>query len=77
MVLLNKTIRRISPATIREQGKHRNIVVILRPPNVLGFRAAGCRREYQLTLEGVYTMAVRARGGTDRRGQRPRRSPYD
>lgn len=60
MTNLSKPVRRVSSATIREQGKARKIVVILRPPNVIGFRAAGCRREYQLSLEGCYTMAVRA-----------------
>lgn len=60
MTSLSKPVKRVSSATVREQGRPRQIVVILRPPNVIGFRAAGCRTEYQLTLEGCYTMAVRA-----------------
>ena len=57
---LTKPVTRISRGKVREAGKPRNIVVILRPPNVIGFRAKGCRKEYQLTTEACYTMAVRA-----------------
>jgi hypothetical protein len=60
MTTLTKPVRRVSGSLIHEQGRNRAIVVLLRPPNVIGFRAAGCRREYQLTIEGCYTMAVRA-----------------
>ncbi len=60
MTALTKPVRRVSAATVREQGKPRQIVVILRPPGTIGFRAAGCRREYSLSLEGCYSMAVRA-----------------
>jgi len=60
MTSLNKPVARTMNGQVREAGKQREIVVILRPPNVLGFRAKGCRKEYQLTAEGCYTMAVRA-----------------
>jgi hypothetical protein len=60
MTTLTKPVRRVSAAQVREQGRPRNIVVILRPPGTLGFRAAGCRREYQLPIEACYTLAVRA-----------------
>ena len=57
---LTKPIKKVSEGLVREAGKPRNVVVILRPPNVIGFRAKGCRREYQLTIESCYTMAVKA-----------------
>lgn len=60
MTKLTRPVRRVSSGTIRERGRSRDIIVILRPPNVLGFRLAGCRHEYALTVEGCYTMAVRA-----------------
>jgi hypothetical protein len=60
MTDLRKPVRRVSRGLIREAGKVREVVVILRPPNVLGFRAKGCRKEYQLTAEACYTMAVKA-----------------
>lgn len=60
MTNLNKPVKRVSHGLVREQGRRRRIVITLRPPNVLGFRAKGCRKEYQLTAEVCYTMAVRA-----------------
>lgn len=67
MTNLNKPVKRVSHGFVREQGKAREIVVILRPPNVIGFRAKGCRKEYQLTIEGCYTMAVKATMAAERR----------
>ena len=60
MTNLTKPVKRTSRGLIREAGKHREIIIILRPPDVLGFRAKGCRKEYQLTAGACYTMAVRA-----------------
>lgn len=73
MTTLSKPVRRVSPATVREQGKARQIVVTLRPPNIIGFRASGCRREYQLPLEACYTMAVRAHVLGEKKGRRQAR----
>ncbi len=60
MINLTKPVRRISSGAVREAGKIREVVIILRPPNVIGFRAKGCRKEYQLTAEVCYLMAVKA-----------------
>ena len=60
MTNLKKAVSRISSGFIHEAGRAREVVVILRPPNVIGFRAKGCRKEYQLTTEGCYIMAVKA-----------------
>jgi hypothetical protein len=60
MVYLTKAVRRISTGRTRERGKERDVVVILRPPNVIGFRAKGCRKEYPLTTDACYSMAVKA-----------------
>jgi hypothetical protein len=60
MTNLTKPVKRISNGYIREAGKAREVVVILRPPDVIGFRAKGCRKEYQLTTSACYVMAVRA-----------------
>lgn len=59
-LMLKKPVKRITNGKVREAGKQRNIIVILRPPNVIGFRAKGCRGEYRLTAEVCYTMAVGA-----------------
>ena len=71
MTNLNRPVKRISQGRVRESGKQREVVVILRPPNVIGFRAKGCRKEYQLTTEACYAMAVKA-DVADRRRQKRR-----
>ena len=60
MVYLTRPIKRISSAVIHEAGKIREVVVIIRPHGVIGFRAKGCRKEYQITADILYTMAVKA-----------------
>jgi hypothetical protein len=65
--ILKNPVTRISNGQVREAGQLRDIIVILRPPNVIGFRAKGCRKEYQLTTEACYTMAVRAHVQAERR----------
>jgi hypothetical protein len=58
---LKRPVKRVcGKGLVREQGRQRAVVIILRPPNILGFRAKGCRKEYQLTADVCYTMAVRA-----------------
>jgi len=60
MTILKKPVSRRSSGIIREAGKAREIVITMRPPNLLGFRAAGCRKEYLLTAEACYCMALKA-----------------
>ena len=60
MTNLTKPVKRVSSGFVFESGKPREVVVIIRPPNVIGFRAKGCRKEYQLTTDGCYTLAVKA-----------------
>jgi len=36
------------------------VVVTIRPPNIIGFRAKGCRTEYCITAEVGYMMGLRA-----------------
>lgn len=73
MTDLKKPVKRISSGLIRESGKRRNIVIILRPPNVIGFRAKGCRKEYQLTADVCYTMAVKAHIADEKRRRKQAR----
>jgi len=67
MTSLKKVVERASYGTVRESGKVRQIIIRIIPPNVVGFRAKGCRREYQLTMESCYLMAVRASVESERR----------
>lgn len=57
---LRKPVTRITNGKVQEAGKLREVIVILRPPNVIGFRAKGCQKEYQLTAESCYWMAMKA-----------------
>lgn len=56
---LKKKVKRETNGFIREAGKNREIIVILEPPNLIGFRAKGCRRVYHLTVEVCYSLAVK------------------
>lgn len=67
MTTLRKQLSRESRGLVHEAGKLRPIVVILSPPNVIGFRAKGCRNIYNLTTEACYTMAVRAHVADEKR----------
>ena len=60
MTKLNKIIKRESDATVFEKSKHRNIIITLEPPNLLGFRLKGTRRKYYLTSESCYVLALKA-----------------
>lgn len=69
MTDLNKPVKRVTHGMVRERGL-RPVVVILRPPNVLGFRAKGCRKEYQLTAEVCWSLAVKAEAAANARVKR-------
>lgn len=60
MTRLKKAVKRESYGKIFEKGKDREIIVIIRPPDVIGFRAKGLRKEYQLTTDVCYVLAVNA-----------------
>lgn len=73
MTALRKPVKRVTGAIVPEQGKPRNIVVTLYPPNVIGFRAAGRRKELTLTLEACYIMAARADAEVTRKARKEKR----
>jgi hypothetical protein len=70
MSALKKPVSRTTGGIVREAGKPREVIVILRPPNVLGFRAKGCRTEYQITTEVGWMMAVKAHQAAAQRAKR-------
>ena len=57
---LRKPISRVTKNKVREAGKLRNVIVTLRPPNIIAFRTKGCRTEYQITADVGYWMGMRA-----------------
>lgn len=77
MTKLRKPVRRETGATIYERCKHRPVVVTLEPPSIIAFRLKGTRRTFRLTVDGCYTMAVKAAVEGERQARRktqPRRS---
>jgi len=67
MTQLKRPVSRVSAGEVYEAGRARRIVVTLRPPNVIALRAQGCRKEYCLTAETCFAMAVRAHVEAERR----------
>lgn len=70
MTDLKRPVKRKTYGVVHEAGKPRQIIVILIPPQTLGFRAAGCRRIYTLTVEGCYKMAPWAKVEADNRAKK-------
>jgi hypothetical protein len=70
MTNLTKQVSRVSAGTVREAGKTRQVVVTLKPPNLLGFRAKGCRQTYRFTTDACYTAAVKAEVADQQRQKR-------
>ena len=67
MTDLKKPISRVSAGVVHESGKTRPIIVILEPPNIIKFRAKGCKRAYELTTEGCFRAAVEAHVRAEKR----------
>ena len=55
MTRLTKQVRRITYAVHRG----REIVVALRPPDLLTFRLKGTRKEYPLSVVGAFNLAAK------------------
>ena len=73
MTDLNKKVQRVSRGTVREVGQERQIVIGLEPPDILTFRAKGCRKKYSLTANVCYTMAVRAHVAAEKRAKKAKK----
>lgn len=59
MTNLNRTVSRVSDRVTFDAGKMREIVITMKPPGLVGFRAKGCRKTYWLTAEVCYDIAVK------------------
>jgi len=69
MTILSTPVQRVSNTMIRERGRPRPIVVILHPQGTIGFRAKGCRAEYQLPLDYCYRQAAAAHVAAQRKAK--------
>ena len=73
MTPLRKTIRRKTFARIFSKGLHREIIVELSPPDLVGFRLKGERRTYHLPAEWCFRRAVAAWVESEKRRKREER----
>jgi len=60
-MIAKRTVRRETAAREREQGKYRNVIVIVEPSGLLGFKLKGLRRIEYISADVCYEMAVKAR----------------
>lgn len=56
-----KPVTRRTPAAVRDAGRTRRLVVTIHPNGTLGLRPERTRREETITLEAIYSLAVKQR----------------
>lgn len=70
MTALTKAVRRLTETSVRDQGKSKRLVVTLYPGGlVLGLRPERTRREETITLDAVYSLAVKMRVSAERKAK--------
>lgn len=68
MTKVKRIVRRETTSQgIFSRGKYRPVILIIEPPNLIGFRLKGERKTYYLTAEGCYSVAVKATLAFERR----------
>lgn len=60
MTKLRKKVQRETRARYHESGKWRAIMVALEPPDLITFRAKGCKTKYSITAKAGFELAVLA-----------------
>lgn len=70
MTKLKKPVRRVAIGVVKDGNMTGPVVIELRPPNLLCFRIKGCKREYNLTVEVCYFMAVRAQALSEEKAKK-------
>ena len=73
VTILTKPVRRKTTATVREQGKSRQLTVTIYPNNTIGLRPSKLRTEEIITLDSVYALAVRQRVAKERADKKSKR----
>jgi hypothetical protein len=58
MTKLIKPIKRETDATLFERSRRRQVIVVLEPPDQLGFRLKGTKRTYYLDAAVCYEIAL-------------------
>jgi hypothetical protein len=74
MTAINRILKRETPATVRDAGRLRSIIVELQPQDpCLYLRQKGTRRRYALPYEAAYLYAVRLAVDSARREKRKKK----
>ena len=73
MTPLTKSVTRKSSTTIRDAGQRRELVITLYPNGLIGLRPLKTRREERITIEAVYSLAVKQRIALERAAKRTRK----
>ncbi len=73
MTKIKTKVERETFGTIFSQGKEREVIVTLQPPNVIGFRLKGSQDTYYLTTEGCYMVAIQAEAASAKRARKAKR----
>lgn len=60
MTQLNRKVVRETKCTTYERGRHRPIIVTVYQNGLMGFRLKNLRKEYCLTVETAYLLAIKA-----------------
>ena len=68
-----KPVKRRTIAMVRDQGRMRPLVVTIHPNGTLSLRPERTRREETVTLEAIYSMAVKARVALERAEKKRKR----
>lgn len=75
MTAINRILKRETPASVRDAGRLRAVIVELQPQDpCLYLRQKGTRRRYALPYEAAYLYAVKLAVENSRRLKRERRT---
>ena len=66
MTKLTQPVTRKTDSTVRDRGKVRNLIVTLFPNNTMGLRPERTRQIEIVTLDSVYSLAVKQRVAKER-----------
>jgi hypothetical protein len=66
MTPLNKQVRRLGEARVRDRSRYRQLVVSLHPGDFIGLRMQGCRQLETFPIDALYSIAVKARVARER-----------
>jgi hypothetical protein len=59
MTRVKKEWKRVTDGKVFERGKMREVIVVLMPQGVIGFRLMGTRRTYFATTDKLYWWAIK------------------